>query len=264
MRRCESQLQDLRRRRSHYARRPTTLTLSAMARPISCACTILPIGSPFAAGLRCWPSRNITAASRCPEIDDCAALAALCLSRGSARARCRLGARDGACPLRLRRATFSSINIRYTPLGSGAVPGARRELCSSRPSRRRLRAVRRCRDVVAAQHVFGRTQSCSRSSRRSALLSPGSRERMPFHAMIFSGRSQVEPGSEQYRRLSHWAERQLPRRDQAAVDGGTSELSRRALAAGRVESRVPRRLSLEHPARRGMMARSSAKQILDD
>ena len=78
---------------------------------------------------------------------------------------------------------------------------------------------------------------------------------MPFHAMIYLGHSQVEPGTRAVRRLPHRPERRFQGHRQAAVGCGTAELSRCALAADRFESGVPGRVSVEHPAGWRVMGR---------
>ena len=84
-----------------------------------------------AAGLRCWPRRSITADKLPAEIDDCAALLALHLSRSPAPARRRLGAARWRCRCAsLRRGDIRSINI-PTRRWRRDVSGARMEALPS-------------------------------------------------------------------------------------------------------------------------------------
>ena len=61
---------------------------------------------------------------------------------------------------------------------------------------------------------------------------------MPFHAMIFLGPSQVEPGSEQFVVYHTGPSGEDTGRNPPAVGCATHELSRRALAPVAVESRL--------------------------
>ena len=131
-----------------------------------------------------------------PEIDDCAALLRFAY-REAMREHDAAWAHAMALPAPASSGDVQQYQYPYTPLGA--------ELFRVRDGQftdddLRNGAFAQFADAKTLWRitVSGWTESLPRASGRSAVLSSGDGGRMPFHAMIFLGRSQVEPGSEQF------------------------------------------------------------------
>ena len=78
-------------------------------------------------------------------------------------------------------------------------------------------------------HFIGR--GLSRAQPGDLLFFRQDGQKMPFHAMIFLGRGQIEPGNEQYVVYHTGPKWEFARRNPSSIRCATLELSRRSLAA---------------------------------
>ena len=171
--------------------------MSAMGRRTSSVCTILPTGLPSDAGSRCWRNRNTSTPSRCLRLTIVQLCCALLIAKPCA-SMMQPGLMRWHSPLQLRPATFSNISIPTRPW----VPDC--FACAMATSRRETQATAPSRSLPTLK-VFGATTR-SRLDVAWAGRAPGDllffrqdgAGKMPFHAMIFVGRSQVEPGNQQF------------------------------------------------------------------
>ena len=167
------------------------------------------------------------------EIDDCAALLRYAY-REALRQHDSAWAKSVALPSAPSAEDVRQYQYPYTPLGAGLfrvrdgsfVPddlndGAFAEFADAKTLWRRN------------TYFVGR--DISRARPGDLLFFRQSGQSLPFHAMIFLGRSQIEPDARAAGDLSHRAHRQVSRRDSSSHAGATDEFSRPPLAAGPVE-----------------------------
>ena len=171
--------------------------MSAMGRRTSSVCTILPTGLPSDAGSRCWRNRNISVAKPLPEIDDCAALLRFAY-REALRQHDAAWAHAMALAAPAAAGDIQQYQYPYTPLGAGLFR-VRDGNFSPRDASDGAFAQFADAESLWRHNTFsiGRRPGPG-APRRLTVLPAGWRRKMPFHAMIFLGRSQVEPGNQQF------------------------------------------------------------------
>ncbi len=183
-----------------------------------------------------------------PEIDDCAALLRFAYREAMRGHDCSLGSRRRAARASLHR-RHSAIPISLHPARSRPLPREERQTSSADDLRNGAFAQFANAETLWRYNTFSVGRNLGRARPGDLLFFRQDGGHMPFHAMILSRPQPGRARQRAVRRLPHRPERRFEGHHQAVVGCRTPELSRSALAAARVESGFPRRLSLEHSAR---------------
>ena len=190
------------------------------------------------------------------EIDDCAALLRFAY-REALRPHDAVWAHQMALPAPASASDIQQYQYPYTPLAAALfrVRGG-----SFQANDLRDGAFAQFADVETLwrhnTHFVG--HDLARARPGDLLFFRQDASRMPFHAMIFLGQSQIEHGNEQYVVYHTGPKRALRGRNSPARIAAAFELSRPTLAAARRQSRLSGCLSLEHLAGSGLMRLKSA------
>src|SRR5215469_11291834 len=165
-----------------------------MVRLTSCVCTILQTGWRFDVGSRCWPRPSSTKGNRRRRSTIARRCCASPIARPCARTM-RVGRARWHCQSRCRLRTFGNTSIPTLRLAPSC------SVCATAALRSRMCAT----ELLHSSQMLWRHNTFL-IGRDVARARPGdllffrqdTAERMPFHAMIYLGNSQIDPGSEKF------------------------------------------------------------------
>ena len=185
-----------------------------------------------------------------PEIDDCAALLRFAY-REALREHDAVWARAMSLPAPASAVDVEQYQYPYTPLAASLfrVRGGAFKLAISAtaPSRN---SPTWTQSAATTHSMWGGISAAARPGDLLFFRQDG--PKMPFHAMIFLGRSQIESGDDQFV-IYHTGPTGKSQGNPSLVGYRTRELSGSSLASDSLQPGISRFLSLEHPAGRRLM-----------